>query len=232
MKKSKKHYFLTSNPMSEDRLTIREDNDLVERLRLVLPKEMKAVFVASDPNAHREMDHFADEVKTCFENSGFTFSSCILLDGRNEGETEQLIVDADFLLFLGGHVPTQNAFMQKIQLKDHLKSSDAVIMGFSAGSMNMADIVYAMPELGGEAVDPNYKRFIPGLSLTKIMVIPHYQYLKTVVLDGQRMIEDIAYQDSHGREFIAIPDGSYVEIEGDSEIIYGEYYKIKDGTMK
>jgi len=31
--------------------------------------------------------------------------------------------------------------------------------------MNCADTVYAQPEEPGEAVDPDYQRFIPGLGL-------------------------------------------------------------------
>ena len=41
-------------------------------------------------------------------------------------------------------------------------------MGISAGSMNSSDIVYAQPELDGEVIDHNYKKFFKGLNLTKI----------------------------------------------------------------
>ena len=44
--------------------------------------------------------------------------------------------------------------------------------------MNCAEIVYAQPEMSGEAVDPNYKRFLKGLNLTKYQIIPHYESIK------------------------------------------------------
>ena len=104
-------------------------------------------------------------------------------------------------------------------------------MGISAGSMNLASTVYAQPELEGEAADPLYERFLPGLGLTETMLLPHYQDCKDDVLDGKRVFEDIAYPDSMGRQFIAAPDGSYLLIKDGREELRGEYYMIKDGEI-
>ena len=38
--------------------------------------------------------------------------------------------------------------------------------------MNCAQIVYAQPELEGEAIDPKYERFLEGLNLTKFQILP------------------------------------------------------------
>ena len=90
------------------------------------------------------------------------------------------------------------------------------------GSMNSAEIVYAQPEREGEAVDPAYQRFLPGLGLTKTMLLPHYQENKDDILDGQRVYEDIAFSDSHGRVIYAIPDGSYLFCKDGKEELRGE----------
>ena len=89
-----------------------------------------------------------------------------------------------------------------------MRSFDGVLVGISAGTMNSAEVVYAQPELEGEATDPNYQRFLPGLGLTKKMILPHYQMLKDEVLDGLRVMEDIAYPDSQGRRFYLLVDGA------------------------
>ena len=60
--------------------------------------------------------------------------------------------------------------------------------------MNSAQIVYAQPEMDGEAIDPEYKRFLKGLDLTKFQIIPHYYSIKDKKLDGLRIIEDISYE--------------------------------------
>ena len=118
------------------------------------------------------------------------------------------------------------------QLREKLRKFDGVVIGISAGSMNSAELVYAQPELPGEATDPNYARFLEGLGLVRINLLPHYQMIKDAVLDGQRVFEDITYADSIGREFIAIPDGSYLLSEQGTAAVYGEAYRIADGTIE
>ena len=104
-------------------------------------------------------------------------------------------------------------------------------MGISAGTMNCARVVYAQPELPGEAADPGYKRFIPGLGLTEYNLLPHFNAVKNDVLDGMRLIEDIAFADSMGRTFYAITDGSYLLQTEDMAEIRGEAYMIRDGAI-
>ena len=65
-----------------------------------------------------------------------------------------------------------------------------IVMGVSAGSMNAAHIVYAAPEEPGEAADPHYSRWMNGLGLTETRILPHYQFIRDHVLDGQK-VEDM-----------------------------------------
>ena len=44
-------------------------------------------------------------------------------------------------------------------------------------------------------------------------------------------INDIAFSDSHGKAFYAIPDGSYLFIGDGKEELRGEAYRISDGNM-
>lgn len=136
------------------------------------------------------------------------------------------------VILTGGHVPTQNAFFKRIGLPEKIKDFEGVVMGISAGSMNAAKIVYALPENPGESVDPEYDRFPTGLGLTEIHMCPHYQMVKDWVLDGRRLFEEIAFEDSFGRRFQAFVDGSYVVSENGKNVLYGETYEIKDGKMK
>ena len=142
-----------------------------------------------------------------------------------------MIDNSDLLILTGGHVPTQNKFFREIGLKDMLKGYDGIIIGISAGSMNCAEIVYAQPEEAGEAVDPAYEKFIPGLGLTNIMLVPHYQMTKDYLVDGLRLYEDITYGDSHGRRFYVLVDGSYLYIHDGVQELRGEAYVVADGVM-
>ena len=96
--------------------------------------------------------------------------------------------------------------------------------------MNSATEVYAQPEKLGEVKSPNYERFLEGLAITDITVLPHYKDVKDQRLDNQRIMEDVTLPDSYGRKFYAIEDGAY--IVATENIIYGNCYVIKDGKIK
>ena len=129
-------------------------------------------------------------------------------------------------------MPTQNAFFQEIGLREILEDFDGTVMGISAGSMNLADTVYVQPEEEGEGVDPDLERFAPGLGLTDINILPHYQKVKDNILDGLRLFEDITYADSMDNTFFALPDGSYFYQNDDALLLCGEAYLLRDGELQ
>ena len=106
-----------------------------------------------------------------------------------------------------------------------------IVLGVSAGSMNAARVVYAAPEEPGEASDPSYCRWLNGLGLTETRILPHYQFIRGNLLDGQK-VEDIALADSKKRPFLALPDGSYIMCADGHETLYGKAWYFVDGTME
>ena len=225
--------FLTSRTdlAGSDGLRLDPANGFVERLRRCLPEPCRALDVCSDPEGWEKMDYYAAAIRASFEAEGFRFESFRTLDGRNRQEAAALVREADLLILSGGHVPTQNAFFREIGLRELLRDFDGVLIGISAGSMNSAETVYAQPELPGEALDPGYERFLPGLGLTREQILPHYQEIRDDVLDGLRVMEDIAYPDSLGRQFLILPDGSYLLIEDGKEELCGLAWRLADGTL-
>ena len=224
--------FLTSKtdlPEMED--VLNPSNRFIDELRLRFPKPCRALYISSDPDDPEATDFYSGKLKESLREAGFRFQLFRTLDGRNERQAAKLVKNSNLLVLTGGHVPTQNRFFRKIGLRELLKDFPGVIIGISAGSMNSADVVYAQPELDGEAVDPDYQRFLPGLGLTKTMLLPHYQEVKDAILDDQRLFEDITCSDSEGRTFYAIPDGSYLFIESGREELRGEAYRISEGII-
>ena len=225
--------FITSSPYVEDadRPLLWEDNDFIENLRQALPENPRALFVCADPDDHGNTCRFGADTVTAFANAGMAFSGYQVLDGWNAEDAAELISEADLIVLSGGHVPTQNAFFQEIGLRTLLEDFDGVVMGISAGSMNMADTVYVQPEEPGES-DPDFPRFAPGLNLTQVNILPHYQKVKDNILDGQRLYEDITYPDSLGQLFFLLPDGSYIYQDEESLLLFGEGWCLHDGILE
>ena len=212
--------FMTSSPMGAYRSAeapsfrgLDPSNGLVDELKRYWKEDTRCLLISAFPDEYSVNDHMREDFERIFRETGLSLECMEVILG-------------------GGHVPTEKAFFDEIGLRDALKSWDGIVMGISAGSMNCADIVYAQPEMPGEAVDPSYQKFIQGLGLTDVNVLPHYQAVKDDWVDGLRLMEDITYPDSIGRAFYAIVDGSFVLQTEDRKEIRGEAYRIADGQIR
>lgn len=225
--------FLTSSPyvIGADRALLSSDNEFVDRIRAVLPPYPRALFVAANPDDRGGTCRFGADTAAAFSEAGIPFQSYHILDGYNAQDAQALIGQNDLILLSGGHVPTQNAFFREIGLRELLEGFSGVIVGISAGSMNCAEYVYAQPEEPGETA-PDYERWLPGLALTGVNLLPHYQKVKDSILDGQRLFEDVTYPDSFGNDFFALPDGSYFYQDDEGLLLCGEGYRLHDGILE
>lgn len=224
-------YFLTSSPCLPDSPALNPANGFVDELKKALPGPCRALFVASDPDNPEHTYRFFYDMPDSFAAIGIPFAQADVLIRENQSRCGDLLANADVIFLCGGHVPTQNAFFRDISLRERLAGWDGVVVGVSAGSMNAADVVYVQPEEPGEAVDPAFRRYLPGLGLTRHMILPHYQREKDGWLDGMRLYEDITYPDSMGRRFCAMVDGTYLLGRDGREELRGEAYLVADGAL-
>ena len=208
-----------------------ENNGLLDTIRSSWKENSNVLIISGSPGFYDKNDSVVSCMKESFSLSGLSFMDFLMCDDRNR-EIINRFSEMDVLILAGGHVPSQNAFLKELKLEERLSNWDGLLIAWSAGSMNCAEIVYAGPELPGEAIDPEYRRWISGLGITKINIFPHFEALKDEMLDGMRLIEDITYSDSMGHEIIALNNGSYIVTDNDTETLYGDAYSIKDGVQK
>ena len=204
-----------------------QQNGLLDNLKSIWIQDARVLIICANPDNHEKNDGVYACLKEALPMSGLSVSYIAQCDDRNPEIIESL-PEMDVIILAGGHVPTQNRFMKQLRLKERLTEFKGILVAWSAGSMNCAEVVYAGPELEGEAVDQLYERWIPGLGITKVNMYPHFQKLRDEYLDGMRIIEDITFGDSVGHEIIAMNDGSYLMIDDGKTTLYGEAYRIKD----
>ena len=206
-------------------------NGFVENLRQFWKEEMRGMIIAAAPDSFEGNDEMRDFFEQAFRNGNIPVTKFDVWDYRSHDISAEELDQYDIIMLGGGHVPTENRFFELIRLREKLQTYEGIILGVSAGTMNSAEVVYAQPELPGESVDPNYVRYLQGLGLTKINILPHYQMVKHFTLDGKRLFEDITYGDSYGKEFIALEDGSYIRILNGETKLYGRAHRISDGVL-
>ena len=226
--------FLTSSPCiyQHSPATLTEANGFLKRIRSKLPPNPKTLFVASSPaeKHHDRTEFYAGDMAGAFERAGIEMPGWQVLDDLTADRARELVAWSDFIILMGGHVPTQNEFFNRIGLKRLLQGYPGVIMGISAGTMNAAAIVYAQPEDEGES-DPAFRRFYPGLGLTELNVCPHYQQVKNWYLDRKRLYGEITEADSMGHTFHIFPDGTYIYKDEKEYAIFGKCWRMHDGIM-
>ena len=140
-------------------------NGLLDNLKSIWITESNVLIICADPSDHEKNDSVCACLKKSLPMSGLSISHIDKCDDRNPNAVDAL-ERIDVLILAGGHVPTQNRFMDQLRLRERLKDYHGIVVAWSAGSMNCADTVYAGPELEGEAIDPLYERWITGLGLT------------------------------------------------------------------
>ena len=155
-----------THPMSNE-------NGLVDQLKKNLKRTNKAVFVSSDINSTPERaDDYAKMFFDSLKMVGITFSEYLIIDGRNYDKSSEYIEGADLVFLCGGDTYDQHKLFSKMNLKKILSNYSGVILGQSAGALNMAVDVFNSPEEKEES-EPV---FFEGLGLTTINIEPHFEY--------------------------------------------------------
>ena len=231
--------FLTGSPTRFGEPYFTQDNGFRAEVQAALAavtgpnRKPRVLLVSAAPDDRGFTDSVKKGMSDCIHASGIGTEKIVMLDRRNAAKAPELVRWADWIILCGGHVPTQNRFIHEIGLKELMKGFDGVVMGCSAGSMNCADYVYSHPELPGEARDPQYKRWLRGLGLTDINLVPHFEQVRYALVDGLRLFEDVAFPDSWGHRFYTFRDGGYViQKKGRPAELRGEAYEITRGAMR
>ena len=232
--------FLTSSPTGDLDGRYRCEgldnrNGFSDKVKEVWKKDSQVLMITAFPDSPEDNKGMKAFFEDALRKTGLSVSCFDLWDSEilKKDYSRPMLQKYDVIILGGGHVPTQNAFFKKLNLRENIRGYGGLVIGISAGSMNCADTVYAQPEEPGEAIDPGYQRFIEGLGITDINVLPHYQMVKDSYKDGLHLFNEISIPDSKGREFIAIPDGSFIiDYNGKRpREIYGEAYIISDGKI-
>lgn len=209
-------------------------NGLADELRACLPKPLCCCMVTSFPDNQEITDRMAWEIRECFDRAELPFDHYEVLDRRTQVEAPRMLADANFIILCGGHVPTENKFFHEIKLRQHLKHFEGILLTISAGSMNCATNVYAPPEMDEEAANPHYKYMLKGLGLTKYHILPHFQTLTKMHLDGKSLIRDIIAPQCVKEELdlYCLHDGAYFLITPEHTELRGMTYLLRGGRKR
>ena len=140
---------------------------IAQALRENLPRRESLVFISAWPEEYERNNDDSDGMHEMFAECGMTFAGHRVIDRRTgAAEAVQLVREADCIFLMGGEVTLQMALIRDLGLISELRESRAVILGVSAGSMNMGRYVADVWEA---------KALYKGIGLTDIIMKGHYE---------------------------------------------------------
>ena len=207
---------------------IDDKNGLVKQLKQYLKGYKKIVYIAADSKDREKVISYSKLLFEALKLSGIEFENYYVIDDTTKENAQEYIENADLIFLSGGDTYIEMQFFNEINLKELLALFNGVIIGQSAGSINMATDVFNSPE-EQENSEPIY---FGGLGLTDINTEPHF------VLDANGFDDNELYQrnyilaESFKRKIYALCDTSHILIDNNEEIMYGESYIIQNGVIE
>ncbi|WP_405142115.1 cyanophycinase [Paenibacillus sp. FSL H7-0942] len=114
---------------------------LVHCLQEDIQDRKSLVMISANPSGYKDEQVNFDDVSewTWLNQANIIFDEYHFIDYRMQKEDAQRFIQNASVIFLcGGYPVLQNDFLLDYELSDVIKNSNAIIMGASAGALNMA----------------------------------------------------------------------------------------------
>ena len=209
-------------------IEINNDNKLLDQLKSSIKSRRGIAFFASSKYGYEKTDSYAINTFKSLKLSGINFDNYYIVDGRTKEDIKTIISNSDVIFLAGGDTLEEITFFEEINLRELLKDYNGVIIGQSAGSINLACDVYNSPE---STEDLKKESKWMGLCKTNINIEPHFVYSDKNFDEGEKIQRKEVLKESFNRTSFGICDGSHIFVDDGKAYMYGEGYIIKDGKI-
>ena len=190
-------------------------DEIAQALRENLPWRKSLVFISAWPEDCARNDDDSDGMHGMFSERGMAFADHRVIDRRTgAADAVRLVREADCVFLMGGDAASQMALIRDLGLVAELRGSHAVILGVSAGSMNMGRYVADVWET---------KKLYEGIGLTDIIMKGHYT--------EEAWFIPVLREMSMRRPIIAMEDESAIFIQGAAARKTGKIHWIDRGSI-
>lgn len=194
-------------------------NKFTKQLQYIIQKRDKFAFVASDfENSQEKTDRYFAFFLEMFTRGGILFDNACVIDGRMTKEQMQNVVTtADVVWLAGGNTPGQYRYFEKYGLVPILREHNGVIIGMSAGAINMAKTAICSITCGSDRIET-----YGALGLVDVSVEPHFD---------KRGASDELLQISRSYPIYGLCDDSVIICNRSNTIFIGDIFFINQGVV-
>lgn len=196
------------------------DEETADIFRQKITNRNKFAFVASEfEQMHEKTDKYFGFFLNMFEEVGIHFEESYVIDGRmDKGDAQKKLSEADVIWISGGDTPKEFGYLIKYGLDAIIKQHDGVIIGMSAGSINMAKTSICTVSCG------HHKQEIyNGLSCVDISVEPHFD-----IHNVSNELIGLSYK----YLIYGLCDESFIVYSDNKIEFFGEIYKLSQGNIE
>lgn len=203
------------------------NKNISEEIKKAKSKASNLVVIPADPTNYEKNDKQFNGNETvkgvinCFKKIFPNLTNCVLLDNRiNKEKGTQFLKSADIIYLLGGDPFKQIDYLKTNEFDNIIHNSKALIIGVSAGSMNLAIEAYY-------SKDEDYPKsiFYKGLGIVNITIDPHFD------INNSEQVNEIKLN-SKDKKIIGLPNESAIIIS-DNKIKYiGRKYIFDNGKLE
>ena len=188
------------------------------------------VFVCNDPQDFERNDKNAFFLNEAFKRQLNEFKEVVVLDNRNVKIAKGYLQKADFVYLCGGKIEYQKNFLKEIEFKNNL-NKNCVVVGVSAGAMNLCEVAYNYPE---DLSELDNEKWINGLGYFNKIIIPHFKRFKGNMYHPKHynLLKKHYLPDSFNHKLLGLPNGSYILVDEGVSTLYGKSYSIENGKVK
>ena len=188
---------------------------IAEVLKEALDTRDSLVFISCQPDNYTQNDEDSCGMHRMFAERDMRFAKHSVIDYRTKAdEAVDLIREASCVFLMGGNATLQFQLMDDLGIVDEVRRSSAVILGVSAGAMNM----------GSPTVDI-YETSTPyeGLGFANITIKAHYP-LEDEWLQALKQV-------SMELPLCLMTDESAIFVKEESITKIGEIYRLEKGEI-
>ena len=187
--------------------------------------------IASDPADHHRSDWYSKMTIDHFRNAGIEFDNVNVLDDRNSAdECVEAVTSAPVVYLMGGRCLLQHQFLLNTGMAAALRAHNGVILGRSAGAINIAKMAFLAPndhkdgiKWRGDTIADIPAMLYQGTGLLDISVRPHYEKA------DPHLTDEVLIPFSHKIDIYAMNDDSAIVIKDGERQYFGEICLISKG---
>lgn len=183
------------------------------------------VFIPANFENMEKVNGYANIDVSWFKEIGINLNGITVLnDTMTKEEMFRSIENADIIFLMGGDTLKQNDFLMKNDLKPIIKTFKKVVIGVSAGAINLSNIsLCSKDEEDGVEKTITYE----GIGRINYTIEPHFD------IDNKILLQNELYPLSEKKTIYGLPNNTGVRIiDSNFEILYGDFYKISNNEVE